>query len=162
VVQYHSSLRGYFTEKGVLRKELILAEAELVASKFKKSNITMGQVRKFFLMARGIESFVTQPEYDFDMAIPEISRLKSQAAYLVGRASSQRDGTDPLPLKQFIDANIGIAILDRKSFIEGFLPHFESVVAYFTFHTNAQKNQNNKAGNKSYNQGKKPFDNKRR
>jgi hypothetical protein len=42
-------------------------------------------------------------------------------------------GTAPDVFKDFIDRNVCLAAKDEKHFRSGFLVHFQSVVAYFTY-----------------------------
>ncbi len=43
----------------------------------------------------------------------------------------KREATPPPLFKQFIEHNLKWAAKDRKAFMNGFMPHFECVVAYF-------------------------------
>jgi CRISPR type III-A-associated protein Csm2 len=85
------------------------------------------QLRRFFNKARGIEAKLER-EKDFEAVKADILGFKRDVAYQVGR------GVVPAEFKQFIDRNVELAVEDKKSFKQGFLQHFESVLAYFVYY----------------------------
>jgi hypothetical protein len=57
------------------------------------------------------------------------------AANYVGRGSNRWEREGREVFKQFIDRNVALAIAGReKGFKQGFVPHFESVVAYYAYY----------------------------
>ena len=45
-------------------------------------------------------------------------------------ADALKKGNVPQLFKRFIEENLKWAVKDQKNYLEGFVPHFESVVAY--------------------------------
>lgn len=137
--QYLDDLKakGYFNDKGYLRTELLVEDAEWVAKQMVAAKVTMGQLRKFFTMARGMQNRLSI-QNDFDALIPEIASFHKHAIAVVGRADKDKKSYMK-SLREFIDINSSIARQDQKNFLKGFIPHFESVIAYFTFHNNEEK-----------------------
>jgi CRISPR type III-A-associated protein Csm2 len=84
------------------------------------------QLRRFFNKARGIESKLDRGG-DFEAIEADIYGFKRDVAYQVGR------GVVPEEFQQFIDRNVELAVVDERSFREGFMQHFESVLAYFVY-----------------------------
>jgi CRISPR type III-A-associated protein Csm2 len=124
---------GYFDERKNLRAELRVEDADMVAHVLAEAGVTAGQLRRFFTMARSLESrlgFVN----DFPAIVPEIASLQPFAASIIGREQNQGLRTRLGALRSFIDTNAQRARESEHAFRNGFLPHFESVVAYFTLY----------------------------
>jgi len=116
---------GYFDEKGNVKPDLVDTWAEQVAQILGKSGITSHQLRRFFNQLRAIEAKLESE--DFDAIRSDIHALKRDAAYAVGRGVVKEE------FKEFIDRNVELAVLDEDSFRKGFIEHFQSVLAYFTY-----------------------------
>jgi CRISPR-associated protein Csm2 len=101
--------------------------AKLLGNKGMKSH----QLRRFFNKARGIQAKLDQ-EKDFDRIIADIYSLKRDVAYQVGR------GVVPEEFQQFIEKNIELAVKKDTTF-NGFMQHFESVLAYFVYYFREHK-----------------------
>jgi CRISPR type III-A-associated protein Csm2 len=127
------SQHGYFNEQGYLRAELRVEEAEMVARVLVGASVTTAQLRRFFTMARSLEQRLTAG-HSFDAIVPDIASLQPFAAALVGREQNLAQRRKLEVLRSFIDTNARLAKQDSRSFHEGFVPHFESVIAYFTYH----------------------------
>ena len=115
---------GYFDSKGNIFPEVIIEWPRDIAKKLDIAGIGSAQIRNFFGEARRIEGQLSSGQ-DFDALRGRILQLNAYAA------SAQTRGNAPLLFKQFIELNLKWAAKDRKSFLDGFLPHFECVVAYF-------------------------------
>lgn len=132
--------KGYFSDsaKGIVSAELLNGVANQVAQMLSEAGVSMAQVRRYFTMARSLEDRLASGE-DYAQVANELRKMKANVAAVVGRIQDyhQRDrltGT----LKAFLDRNIDSAVRDEQSFLKGFLPHFECVLAYFIWH-NSQK-----------------------
>lgn len=123
---------GYFDDKGNIKCELLTTVAEQKAKELGESGITSTQLRRFFIQVRAIERQLGQ-KY-FPQLIPEIQGLKPLVANYVGRGKNQFERQRRESLKRFIDSNVEVATKEEKNFIKGFIPHFESVVAYFKYY----------------------------
>ena len=132
--EYLETVRsGYFDADNNLRSVFITILAEQVANDFVKGRkITAGQLRNFFGYVRGLQRELDQS--DFVVVKPKILQLKPLAAYYVGRGNS-KDQKDLKLLKQFIDENVEQAQKGKREFEEGFVAHFQSVVAYYKYHS---------------------------
>jgi CRISPR type III-A-associated protein Csm2 len=117
---------GYFDEKGNIESAVVDTWAEQVAQILGMSGIASHQLRRFFNQLRAIEAKLETE--DFDAIRSDIHTLKRDAAYAVGRGVVRGE------FKEFIDRNVDLAVRDEKSFRRGFLEHFQSVLAYFTYH----------------------------
>lgn len=132
-VQSNEYLRlGYFDEKGNVRPEIITTEAEkvaldLIARTRSGQQLSYGQLRKFYSKAKFIELQLDSGQ-DFESVKHKIAALERDAADAEGR------GVAPPALKVFIEKNARLARQSRRSFQEGFLQHFEGVMAYFRYH----------------------------
>jgi CRISPR type III-A-associated protein Csm2 len=123
----------YFDERGNLRVELRVNDAEMVAKELVYAGVTSGQLRRFFTMIRSLEQRLNNTR-DFAALVPEIARLQPLVASLIGREQQENKRRRLFVLRDFIDTNAKLAQQNEKAFLQGFLPHFESVIAYFTFY----------------------------
>jgi CRISPR-associated protein Csm2 len=114
----------YFTDEGHTRPELVKEEAEKIAGRFYADRLKRHQLRWFYDHAKRQYQRL-QYGTSFGAVHADIARLKAFAADRAGRSNN------PIPasFKQFIDSNVD-AVMDERSFSEGFIPHFEAVVAY--------------------------------
>lgn len=115
---------GYFDSKGDILPEVIIEWPRDIATKLDVAGIGSAQIRNFFGEARRIEGQLSSGQ-DFDTLRGRILQLDAYAA------SAQTRGNAPPLFKQFIEQNLKWAAKDKKSFLKGFVPHFECVVAYF-------------------------------
>jgi len=124
---------GYFDSQGVLRPEMVVEHAEAVARALGKAKVTSTQLRRFFNKARLVEQHLDSGA-SWESQKSELLTLKPLAANVVGRASSRREREKLEIFRTFIEKNVGWAVDSEKSFREGFLVHFQSVIAYFKYH----------------------------
>jgi CRISPR/Cas system CSM-associated protein Csm2 small subunit len=117
---------GYFDDKGNILAEVIIDWPRDIATKLADARPEMkaAQLRNFFNEARHIESQLSAGK-DFASLRGRILQLDSYAA------SAQTRRNAPPLFKEFIEQNVKWAARDEKSFLKGFIPHFECVVAYF-------------------------------
>ncbi len=118
---------GYFDDKGYLRPEVLDTTAMEAAKRLGNAGMKPAQLRRFFNKARGIEARLSRKK-DFEAVKADILSFKSDVVYQVGRK------VVPDEFKQFIDRNVELAVAGEKSFKEGFLQHFQSVLAYFVYY----------------------------
>ena len=123
---------GYFDSNDNLKCELLTSLAEQVAQYLGKTGITSTQLRRFFTYVRSIERELGQKS--FPEIVPQVQSLKPMVANYVGKGNNPRECGRREVFKQFVDRNEELAEKDEKSFKKGFIPHFESVVAYFKYH----------------------------
>ena len=120
---------GYFEEKEgkrYLRSEILDTVAMDVAKVLGNQGMKPHQLRRFFNKARGIESKLERVK-DFEAIKADIYGFKRDVAYQVGRK------VVPEEFQQFINRNVELAVQDEESFRQGFMEHFESVLAYFVY-----------------------------
>jgi len=115
---------GYFDSNGNIFSEVIVEWPRDIAKKLDTAGMGSAQIRNFFNEARRIEGQLVAGQ-DFDALRGHILQLDAYAA------SAQTRGNAPPLFKQFVEQNLKWATKDRKSFANGFIPHFECVVAYF-------------------------------
>jgi len=124
---------GYFDDHGKIISDLLTETAEQVAEVLGNSGVTSTQLRRFFTQVRSIQRELGQRS--FQDVVSEILSLKSLVANYVGRGKNQREREEREgSLKRFIDLNVALAVKDENSFVKGFIPHFECVVAYYKYH----------------------------
>jgi len=117
---------GYFDGKDNVLPEVMIDWPKDIATKLANARPEMksSQLRNFFGEARHIEGQLSAGK-DFESLRGRILQLDSYAA------SARTRGNAPPLFKEFIEQNVKWAAKDEKSFVKGFIPHFESVVAYF-------------------------------
>jgi hypothetical protein len=115
---------GYFDSNGHILPEVIIEWPRDIAKNLDIAGIGAAQIRNFFGEARRIEGQLSSGQ-GFDALRGRILQLDAYAA------SAQTRGNAPPLFKQFIEQNLKWAAKDRKSFVKGFILHFECVVAYF-------------------------------
>jgi len=120
---------GYFIRKDgkdYLRAEDLDGLAMEIAKLLGNTGMKPHQIRRFFNKARGIEAKLDRDK-DFEAIKADIYSLKRDVAYQVGRR------VVPDEFQQFIDRNVELAVQSEANFRQGFLSHFESVLAYFVY-----------------------------
>ena len=122
---------GYFGEDGALKEALIRDHPFAIAKAFAQIRLTAGQTRRFYHHVRQAARRLGQGE-SFQAVRPAILELSPLVADAVGRAKGTGQADYEL-FKQFIDANVDAAAGSRDAFERGFVPHFQYVVAYFTY-----------------------------
>jgi CRISPR type III-A-associated protein Csm2 len=127
------SAEGYLNERGHLRAELRVQDADMVAQVLADANVSSGQLRRFFTMARSLEQRLSY-SHDFEAIIPDIARFRPLAANLIGREQNFLQRKRLEVLRDFIDLNAQKAMENKVAFHKGFVPHFESVIAYFKYY----------------------------
>jgi len=115
---------GYFDQDGNPLPEIIIDWPRRIAAQLDGARMAPAQLRNFFSEVRRIEGQLSAGQ-NFEALRGRILQLDAYAANAV-----KKDNAPPL-FKQFIEQNLKWAVKDKKSFLEGFMPHFESVVAYF-------------------------------
>jgi CRISPR type III-A-associated protein Csm2 len=124
--------RGYFDNEDNVKCELLTTMAEHVARVLGNAGMTSAQINRFFRHVRAIEREVDSKA--FAEMIPRIQSLKPLVANYTGRGKDERERQRRQEFKRFVDFNVELAQKDIRSFKEGFVPHFESIVAYFKYH----------------------------
>lgn len=125
---------GYFEERdsqASIRPELLDEQAISVAQMLGHSGMKSSQLRRYLSRARGIESIFTS-DGSAQRLHANVNLLKRDVAYQVGRKQL------PEPFQQFVNRNLEASGNDPERFRHGFIPHFESVVAYFTYYFREQ------------------------
>lgn len=115
--------RGYFDEKGNPYYEVIIDWPQQLAGCLAEKDMSSSQLRNFFAELRRIES-----QLDTGKSFAEVKHRLYKLDGFAQNAVSRRIA--PPLFRDFVRKNIEWA-KDEKSFREGFLPHFESLVAYF-------------------------------
>lgn len=131
---YRTKLRdGYFdNEKKKIKADLLIDTPIEVAKRFGRAGITSTQLRRFFGHVRAVERELWNKE--FSEVVPKLLILEPMVANYVGRGKNQYERDSREILKSFIDLNINLASESKKSFEEGLIPHFQSVIAYFKYY----------------------------
>ena len=114
----------YFDSDGLLKPEYVTVEAEKIAQALgrTKPRMTMHQLRAFYHHVKRQEGALKNGQ-SFREVLVEVSKLKPFA--------SERASKDKIPahFEQFIIRNVDKA-KDEKTFLRGFVEHFQAVVAY--------------------------------
>ncbi len=116
---------GYFNEKKILNIDLIDKTAKLIAQLI-SDKMTSGQLRKFYGHAKRIYNQI-QNGAEFEELEVEIKKI---TAFVAEARGKNKVGND---FYRFICINMS-CIKDYDTFMKGFIPHFEAVVAYFTYY----------------------------
>lgn len=116
--------KGYFKERDVLYEDLVADIANNIARSFK--GLKNNQLRRFYQHIRDADNKLRMVG-DWQSVNVDVKKLKAFAAEAKGK------GKIPDSFFQFITKNID-CVKDEKTFKKGLLPHFEAVVAYFTYY----------------------------
>jgi len=133
-IWYRGKLKdGYFdNEKKTIKADLLIDIPIQVAKRFGEAGVTSTQLRRFFTHVRSAERELWNKQ--FPDIVPKLQMLQPMAANYVGRGKNKYERESREIFKSFIDRNIELATESKKSFEEGFIPHFESVLAYFKYY----------------------------
>lgn len=122
--------KGYFDGQGNIWPKLIVDDASRVAQALGQRQgqveLKTSQLRRFYGKVKNVEQKLDSNQ-TFESLVGEILGLRPMAANAVARKTATG------LFKDFIDRNVGLAVQDEKHFRKGFLVHFQSVVAYFTY-----------------------------
>ncbi|MCL4520722.1 MAG: type III-A CRISPR-associated protein Csm2 [Firmicutes bacterium] len=113
---------GYLLPSGGYRPAIYLEEAQFVVDNL-KHRTTPHALRRFFNRVKAIERSMDGGRH-FEAKKSELYSLIPQAHYAVKRQLAQEF------FSMFIERNVAEAIQSWEQF-QGFVKHFESVVAYF-------------------------------
>ncbi len=119
---------GYFSSDGCLQESLLTDVANNIALSFSNAypKLKNHQLRRFYQHARAAENKLNMT-HDWPCVNVDIKKLKPFVAEAKGKQKI------PDVFYDFISINID-RINDEKSFIHGFLEHFQAVLAYFTYY----------------------------
>lgn len=119
---------GYFDKNNCLHENLLTTTAEQIASAFSCSypKLKNHQLRRFYQHARAAENRLNMT-HDWPCVNGDIKKLKAFVAEAKGKGKVSE------VFYEFININID-NIKDEKSFLQGFLEHFQAIVAYFTYY----------------------------
>jgi CRISPR type III-A-associated protein Csm2 len=116
--------KGYFNPDGRLWEEFLTTMASEVARAFR--GLKNHQLRRFYGHAKAAENRLnmTRDWHAVNLDVKKLSPFVSEAK-----------GKDKIPpsFYDFIEKNIRL-VKTEKDFKEGFMEHFQAVVAYFTYH----------------------------
>ena len=98
-----------------------------IRNAYNESGIKTAQLRKFYNQAKQLESRLRGGQAIGDVTAG-LLRLEESAAYAVGREVACE------ALVDFMRLNIREARRSEKHVMQGFIPHFEAVVAYTTYY----------------------------
>lgn len=117
---------GYFDDGKHLKPELFTFQAQQVASELQRAypRLNYSQLRRFFAKIRFIE-LQLQSERSFPATRAHIAALIPAAADAVNR------NVAPPIFRTFIEKNADLAQKDERSFTQGLVQHFQSVVCYY-------------------------------
>ncbi|MFN3467312.1 MAG: type III-A CRISPR-associated protein Csm2 [Candidatus Brocadiales bacterium] len=122
--------KGYFDSNDNLHCELLTTTAEELAQSFGNAQLESHQLRRFFNHTKATEAQLDIYK-NFDRIRARVQKLVPFAAEAVGKKKA------PPVFYDFIKKNVN-CIQDTKSFQEGFLEHFQAIVAYFSYHFRKQ------------------------
>jgi CRISPR type III-A-associated protein Csm2 len=118
--------QGYFdTSEGgnpYLRVDLVTTTAQEIAQALGR-RMKSAQLRQFYNYVRNLERRL-RGGTEFQLLVPEIAKLKGAAQNRVTR------GVAPFEFAAFIDRNVDQSVKGARDFRDGFVPHFQAVVAY--------------------------------
>lgn len=127
--------KGYF-ERGALHEDLVRKESHrklVVALNNASPPLSMKQLRQFFAHARRLE---VKLRSDVDSTLADYQsdfyQMQKIASYRLKQGGSS--ASIPFLFRNFIDLNtaaIAASKDPRQAYLNGFIPHFEALVAYF-------------------------------
>jgi CRISPR type III-A-associated protein Csm2 len=114
--------QGYVNPAGGYRREIYCEEAQFVVQKLVRGT-SIHALRRFYNRVKGLERSMDHGRL-FDQRKSQLYELQSHAYY-----AAKRNLVNAF-FPEFIDRNVAQAVVNWEQF-EGFVKHFESVVAYF-------------------------------
>lgn len=118
--------QGYFDSEGCLKENMIIQFPQMLARLFtidQKINKPT-QVRKYYDHCKYLEG-IFKTRKDFNHIKPELLQLIPLTNNAVSKGHISNSFRD------FIEININQAVFSEKNFIDGFLPHFQSLIGYY-------------------------------
>lgn len=122
ITEHNYLQHGYVNPEGGYRREIYCEDAEFVVGKL-RNDTTIHALRRFYNRVKGIERSMERGRR-FDQKKSLLYELQTHASY----AAKRKVVNAYFP--QFIARNVAQAVVNWEQF-EGFVKHFESVVAYF-------------------------------
>lgn len=118
---------GYFDKEQHVRPDILTVEAQRVAEELQRAypKLNYGQLRRFFAKIRFIQLQLQANPDSFGEARAQIASLIPAAADAINR------GVAPAVFRTFIEKNVKLAQQNQRSFLQGFLLHFQSVICYY-------------------------------
>ena len=117
-------VKGYFDDSGNILPTVVVEWPQDIARKLRQGGLESSQLRRFFSEVRHLEGQL-QAGKDFAAVRGSLLKLGAYAA------DAEKKRKAPPLLRQFIEQNLKWATRDPKSFLKGFVQHFECIVAYF-------------------------------
>ncbi|PSR25430.1 MAG: type III-A CRISPR-associated protein Csm2 [Sulfobacillus thermosulfidooxidans] len=114
--------QGYVNPDGGYRREIYREEAQFVVNKLAPGT-SIHALRRFYNRVKGLERSMDRGRL-FDQHKSQLYELQAHAHY-----AAKRNLVNAFFLT-FMDRNVAHAVTNWEQF-EGFVKHFESVVAYF-------------------------------
>jgi hypothetical protein len=115
---------GYFDSVGNPRKEMIIDEARAAAEALAGADLAAVKLQGLYNRARMLKDKLARTG-DFPALQGEIRMLLIDAIDATGRKVT------PRVFLTFVERNVELAVLDPKSFTEGFVEHLRCVRAWF-------------------------------
>jgi CRISPR-associated protein Csm2 len=120
---------GYFDNEGQIKQELLLELASDIAHKFGKDSkveMTTSQLRKFYGHVKIAEKAYLLSGSNKKLIV-DIKTLDSFVAEAKGK------GKVPPIFYDFVKENVA-NVTTVEDILKGLIPHFQAVVAYYTYH----------------------------
>ncbi|MBT9173029.1 MAG: hypothetical protein DDT21_01419 [Syntrophomonadaceae bacterium] len=114
--------KGYFDQRGLLRREIFASEARNIANVLNIRGTTSTRLRSFYNTLEAI-NYHLQQTGDFNNTKVKLASFQSTVEYAKARK------VVPSEFHDFIERNLPLAEQDSESFA-GFLEHYKSVIAY--------------------------------
>jgi CRISPR/Cas system CSM-associated protein Csm2 small subunit len=115
---------SYFDQHGIVHEDYVLRHAEYVADWFADEKLTRNQLQAFYRHVRRLGDSLEHVG-EFDRIHRELQKVEPIA---YERAHKEKRIIPPV-FYEFLKRNID-KCTDRKAFREGFIEHFQCVVAY--------------------------------
>lgn len=126
-IDYESEINdGYFNEKECLKESLIIKYPQYLANLFSKDQKINKptQIRKYYDYCKNLEG-ILKIKNDFSCIIPDLYQLIP----LTNNAMNK--GNISNAFRDFLEININQAVKSEKNFLDGFMPHFQSLIGYY-------------------------------
>jgi len=117
---------GYFNESGAIDKEFLIDYPKFLVNEFRKNrNVNKtSQIRRYFDHIRLIEGKYKFHK-NFELTKGDLYKLVS-----IANKSMTKNNLSESFFK-FFDKNIETACRDSKSFLYGFIPHFQAIIGFY-------------------------------
>jgi hypothetical protein len=118
---------GYFNDSNYLKEELIIYYPLELANKFAdRDRNKSATINQYFRHLKSLESI-----YNISKDFEYIKSKVLEIIPIVNKSYNKERATVSKEFVEFIELNVRLSVENVHNFINGFLPHFQSIIGYY-------------------------------